>query len=139
MNHFRKTGSALKMHGSGHLTNPLHVSNRVSSHDRDETSENRGSVKDRILSAIQSGATPRQAAQMLHQPLDLVDMVIERSERNGELTILRFGNGRCGSQFCRPDPDSLVCAGCPILATTRHRAHTTHGIIARISHPIHAV
>ena len=78
------------------------------------------SVADRVLTELHHGSTPRLAAQRLGLPLDLVSLVVEREQAAGRLEVVQVTRDRCiGS--CDPDPDSLVCAGCPVLPLALRR------------------
>lgn len=67
-------------------------------------------------------------ADKLGLPLDFIDLVIERERRAGRLHVydLRSCNSTTG-EGCNPDPESLVCAGCPILPAAIRRRQSVFG------------
>ena len=87
-------------------------------------------VKDAVIRQLAAGATPRLAAQRLGLPVDLVDLIVERERAAGRLDVLAPSTGRCGGP-CDPDPQSLVCAGCPILPIALRRRQSLTGKLRR--------
>ncbi|WEV69399.1 hypothetical protein OZX73_00410 [Bifidobacterium sp. ESL0775] len=112
---FRKvSGSSAKLSDSD---NRIAVDHRASS-----------SVAQKIIDGLTNGQTPRMIATGLNLPLDFVDLVIEQERAAGRLNIydLRSCNTTTG-EGCDPDPDSLVCAGCPILPKTIRQRQSVFG------------
>ncbi len=68
-----------------------------------------------VAEDVSAGLTARQIADKRRLPVDFVDMVIDRARERGLLEMVDMGPSghACGESMCRPDPDSLVCAGCP--------------------------
>ncbi|BDR53830.1 hypothetical protein KIM372_17370 [Bombiscardovia nodaiensis] len=79
-------------------------------------------VADRIIAALSSGQPPQVVAQNLGLPLDFITMVTEQARRSGQLNYYELESGNCGlGTGCQPDPESLVCASCPILPAAIRR------------------
>ena len=68
-----------------------------------------------VAEDVSAGLTARQIADKRRLPVDFVDMAIDRARERGLLEVVDMGSSghACGESICRPDPDSLVCAGCP--------------------------
>lgn len=64
-----------------------------------------------IVREMQSGLTVAQCAAVHHVPVDFIEMTIERARATGQLEVIALD--ACGRGTCAPDPNSLVCAGCP--------------------------
>lgn len=74
-------------------------------------------------------------ANRLGLPVDFIELVINQEQAAGRLDVydLRSCNSTTG-QGCDPDPESLVCASCPILpAAIRRRQSLT----ARLRSKLH--
>ncbi|WEV46767.1 hypothetical protein OZX62_00175 [Bifidobacterium sp. ESL0690] len=86
------------------------------------------SVSEKVISGLTRGQTPRMIAVNLNLPLDFVDLVIEQERAAGHINIydLRSCNSTTG-EGCNPDPDSLVCAGCPILPKAIRQRQSVFG------------
>jgi hypothetical protein len=68
-------------------------------------------------------------ARRQHLPVDFIELVRDQAVASGELTVLDLNANRCGISGCAPDPDSFVCAGCPMMAASKRRKSTKkHGI-----------
>ncbi|WEV41985.1 hypothetical protein OZX57_00080 [Bifidobacterium sp. ESL0682] len=74
------------------------------------------STAEKVIDGLTHGQTPRMIATSLNLPLDFIDLIITQERAAGRLNIydLRSCNSSTG-EGCDPDPESLVCAGCPIL------------------------
>jgi hypothetical protein len=74
------------------------------------------SIASKVVNGLTHGQTPRQIADHLNLPLDFIDLIISQERNAGRLDVydLRSCNSSSG-QGCNPDPESLVCSGCPIL------------------------
>ncbi|RBP99027.1 peptidase [Bifidobacterium xylocopae] len=85
-------------------------------------------ISERILAALSAGRPPRRVAASLGVPLDFVSLVTEQARRSGKLDYYDLATGNCGSgPGCNPDPDSLVCASCPILPAAVRRRQSILG------------
>lgn len=85
-------------------------------------------ITEKVIDGLTHGRTPRMIANHLSLPLDLVDLIIERERAVGHLDIydLRSCNSTTG-EGCDPDPESLVCAGCPILPAAIRKRQSIFG------------
>ncbi|WEV74025.1 hypothetical protein OZX74_00105 [Bifidobacterium sp. ESL0798] len=74
-------------------------------------------------------------ANELSLPLDFVDLVIEQERTAGRLNIydLRSCNSTTG-EGCDPDPESLVCASCPILPKAIRQRQSVFGRLKAALH-----
>ncbi|MDF7640036.1 hypothetical protein PT279_00240 [Bifidobacterium sp. ESL0784] len=86
------------------------------------------SVSEKVIDGLTRGQTPRMIATNLSLPLDFIDLVIEQERTAGRLNIydLRSCNSTTG-EGCNPDPESLVCAGCPILPKAIRQRQSVFG------------
>ncbi|WEV59034.1 peptidase [Bifidobacterium sp. ESL0728] len=86
------------------------------------------SITTAVIDGLTHGQSPRMIANELSLPLDLVDLVIEQERTAGRLSIydLRSCNSTTG-EGCDPDPESLVCAGCPILPKAVRQRQSVFG------------
>ncbi|WEV64050.1 hypothetical protein [Bifidobacterium sp. ESL0732] len=109
-----------------------HRNGRTSSSRHNETTtasrKSAAPIAATIINELTHGQTPRMVADRLGLPLDFVNLVIERERRAGRLNIydLRSCNSTTG-EGCDPDPDSLICAGCPILPAAIRRRQSLFG------------
>ncbi|AKV55719.1 hypothetical protein BACT_1439 [Bifidobacterium actinocoloniiforme DSM 22766] len=79
-------------------------------------------IAERIINALTAGQPPQTVARKVGVPLDFVSLVTEQARRSGRLNYYELAAGNCGSgPGCDPDPDSLVCASCPILPAAVRR------------------
>ena len=87
----------------------------------DTTPGSAPSITSRIIAALNHGGTRVSVARDLGLPAEFVDMVIERACRDGRLSFFELCTGNCSSSGCSPDPDSPVCAGCPLYPAASRR------------------
>lgn len=114
------------MKGFHHTVGMASAASAPSRHP-DEARPQATGIAEAIIAELRSGSTPRLAAEHLHLPLDFVEMVIEEARAEGKLDILRIGGAGCSLGSCSPDPDSLVCAGCPVMVTAKRRKPRLRG------------
>jgi hypothetical protein len=88
------------------------------------------STATKVVNGLTHGQTPRQIANHLNLPLDFIDLIISQERKAGRLDVydLRSCNSSSG-QGCNPDPESLVCVGCPILPMAIRRRQS---VMARV-------
>lgn len=111
MNDFRKTQESQHLNGTA---NPP------------------ASVTSHIIVMLNAGLTPNAVAGRLQLPLEFVNAVIERSSSEGKLAFFELKTGNCSSSSgCSPDPDSPVCAGCPIYPASARKARA--GLFSHVS------
>jgi hypothetical protein len=70
---------------------------------------------EQVIGELSNGKTIERVARAHAMPTDLVKAMVEQAEREGKLDYYTFDNGRCSFGLCNPDPDSLICAGCPLF------------------------
>lgn len=76
-----------------------------------------------IAADLKTGMTVPQIADYRRLPSDFVDMAIMRAQERGLVTLMdRAPQSLCDGTACRPDPASLVCAGCPFRAPSSARS-----------------
>lgn len=74
-------------------------------------------IVSQVVREMQSGMTAAQCAAAHHVPVDFIDMTIERARATGRLEFIALD--ACGRGTCTPDPNSLICAGCPFAPRKR--------------------
>ncbi|MCI1218956.1 MAG: hypothetical protein LKF99_00200 [Bifidobacterium sp.] len=97
-------------------------------------------VTTQVLQALTSGKTPRMVAQELRLPLDLIDLIIEQARISGDIDFFELRTQNCtAGGACQPDPESMVCASCPILPPSIRRQQSPLGKLRRAisSHRLH--
>jgi hypothetical protein len=82
-----------------------------------------------IVDELTHGKTTAMVAKSHGLPRDFVDMVLERAQRNGTIDFFEIKPGTCTKGACDPDPESLVCAGCPIMPAAVRRKQSLVGKI----------
>ncbi|BAJ69286.1 conserved hypothetical protein [Bifidobacterium longum subsp. infantis ATCC 15697 = JCM 1222 = DSM 20088] len=76
-----------------------------------------------IAADLKTGMTVPQIADYRRLPSDFVDMAVMRAQERGLVTLMdRAPRSLCDGTACRPDPASLVCAGCPFRAPSSARS-----------------
>ncbi|EFA23482.1 hypothetical protein [Bifidobacterium gallicum] len=68
-----------------------------------------------VTQALQRGVTVAQVAEQYRLPKAFIEQIVEHERALGKLTIVEL-NAACGSS-CVPDPESVVCASCPLAST----------------------
>lgn len=94
-------------------------------------------VSVRIIDGLTSGHTPRMLARQYDLPLDLVMMIIERARKRGEFESYELHTANCSKAACRPDPGSLVCAGCPLLPSRSSHRPRQHTVLRHVRQLLH--
>lgn len=84
-----------------------------------------------ILEELTHGGTVTMVAEKHGLPLDFVTLVLERARRNGSVEFFELKPGSCTKGSCDPDPESLVCAGCPIMPAAIRRKQSLVGRLLR--------
>ncbi|MCH3975960.1 MAG: hypothetical protein LKI60_08380 [Bifidobacterium tibiigranuli] len=86
-----------------------------------------------VVQALVSGKTPRMAAQDLGLPLDFVNLVIEQARISGDIDFFELRTENCtAGSACQPDPESMVCASCPILPPSIRKQQSPLGKLRRV-------
>jgi hypothetical protein len=92
-------------------------------------------ITSEVIEGLTHGQTPRMIADRLDLPIDFIELVISQERSAGRLDVydLRSCNSTTG-QGCDPDPESLVCASCPILPAAIRRRQS---LAARLRSKLH--
>ncbi|WP_314686264.1 hypothetical protein [uncultured Bifidobacterium sp.] len=76
-----------------------------------------GHLVDRVVALMSLGLDVEDCSRRLGMPADLIDLAARHARAEGRLpappTTLP-----CGPGSCRPDPSSLLCAGCPLAPSS---------------------
>ncbi|MCH4209735.1 hypothetical protein [Bifidobacterium sp.] len=89
-------------------------------------------ITTQVLQILASGKTPRMAAHDLSLPLDFVNLVIEQARASGDFDFFELRTENCtAGGACHPDPESMVCASCPILPTSIRKQQSALGKLRR--------
>lgn len=81
----------------------------------------------RIVHDLANGKTTSMVAHDYGLPLDFVTLVLDRARQQGNLDFFELKPGSCTKGACDPDPESLVCAGCPIMPAAVRRKQSLVG------------
>lgn len=103
----------------------------VSSHDpvdhHDPASSHGTSLVEQVLYELTHGSTASMVAERHGLPRDFVNLILERAQRDGTVDVVELTSGSCTKGTCDPDPESLVCAGCPIMPAAIRRKQSLMG------------
>ncbi|MCI1889467.1 MAG: hypothetical protein LKI98_03400 [Bifidobacterium crudilactis] len=80
-------------------------------------------VSEQIIHALGLGMTAGMVSRQLNMPLDFVELVMEQAKAAGRLDVLDMSSAKCRGSSCQPDPESFVCAGCPVLTVSKRHRH----------------
>lgn len=69
-------------------------------------------VMDSVIELCRIGTPPVDIALRLRLPVPFVRQIIDVAAAEGRLDVPEWRDA-CASGSCNPDPQSLVCAGCP--------------------------
>lgn len=72
-------------------------------------------IVDHIVHDLLAGLTVADCAHKYRLPRDFVEQIVTMARERGTLDIVSLDTrAGCGTGGCQPDPESLVCAGCPL-------------------------
>ena len=72
-------------------------------------------VRGRVAVMIRQGLDIAACARVLGMPVDFVRQVAESLGAEGAIDLVTWrGSHGCATGGCDPDPDSPLCAGCPL-------------------------
>ena len=72
-------------------------------------------VRGRVAAMLRQGLDIAACARVLGMPVDFVRQVAESLEAEGTIDLVTWrGSHGCATGGCDPDPDSPLCAGCPL-------------------------
>lgn len=74
--------------------------------------EHAATVMDSVVELCGRGTPPLDIARRLRLPVPFVRQIIDVAAAQGRLDMPEWRDA-CASGSCSPDPQSLVCAGCP--------------------------
>ncbi|MCI1901425.1 MAG: hypothetical protein LKI93_01655 [Bifidobacteriaceae bacterium] len=115
MRGFRAAGSVRRAEDTSHSQCPAGGQNRDTP------------LVAQIVSELADGNTTAMVARQHGLPLDFVELVLERARKSGSLDFFELKPGSCTKGRCDPDPESLVCAGCPIMPAEVRRKQSLVG------------
>lgn len=81
-------------------------------------------VRGRVAAMLRQGLDIASCARVLGMPVDFVRQIAESLEAQGTIDLVTWrGSHGCATGGCTPDPDSPLCAGCPLkpVQLRRHR------------------
>ncbi|MEE1296543.1 MAG: hypothetical protein UHD09_06860 [Bifidobacterium sp.] len=70
-------------------------------------------VVGRVVAMLGAGRSVHECAEALGLPDAFIEQVADDARRRGLIDVIALDTG-CTSGHCTPDPDSIVCAGCPL-------------------------
>lgn len=79
--------------------------------------ERAGHLVDRVVALMSLGLGVEDCSRRLGMPTDLVDLAARHARAEGRLPAVP-AMLPCGPGSCRPDPSSLLCAGCPLAPSS---------------------
>jgi hypothetical protein len=79
------------------------------------------SISEQVLASLRDGNTTRMVAQRLNLPMDFIELIHDQAISSRQLAVLDFAGQQCSSTHCNPDPESFVCAGCPVMSISKRR------------------
>lgn len=84
-------------------------------------SDSPGGIVAQVADELGHGMTVADCAARHNLPRDFIVMIAAQARRRGLLTVvdLQADGTVCG--VCAPDPDSIVCAGCPLRSSSARR------------------
>lgn len=72
-------------------------------------------IRGRVAVMIRQGLDIAACARVLGMPVDFIVQIAESLEREGVIDLVTWrGSHGCATGGCVPDPDSPLCAGCPL-------------------------
>ncbi|WP_246165680.1 hypothetical protein [Bifidobacterium canis] len=78
------------------------------------------SVVDKTVNALRHGQSVSEYARSSGLPRDFVEQIVEYAREQGRLDFVSLSpNNGCASGSCTPDPESLVCASCPLAPSAK--------------------
>lgn len=93
----------------------------ISSPSRSSSTPSNGIVG-QVVQDLTDGMSVAEVAHKHHVPRDFIEQIVDFARARGGLQVVELNTG-CSTGPCDPDPDSIVCAGCPLVpAGSRNRA-----------------
>lgn len=72
-------------------------------------------IRGRVAAMLRQGLDIAACARILGMPVDFVRQIAESLEAEGAIDLVTWrGSHGCATGGCDPDPDSPLCAGCPL-------------------------
>ncbi|NEG69339.1 hypothetical protein [Bifidobacterium choloepi] len=96
------------------------------------TRANRPSVMELVVDDLGHGMTVGECARKRKLPRDFIEQIVDYARRKGTLDVVELTKG-CSTGACDPDPDSLICAGCPLVPAGQGNRLTIRAMLSRRS------
>ena len=81
----------------------------------------RTGITAQVIHDLSRGMTVRECADAHHLPEAFSAQIVEFARARGELDVVALDRGCVTKGMCTPDPDSVICAGCPLAAPNTRR------------------
>ncbi|RYQ67113.1 hypothetical protein [Bifidobacterium pseudolongum] len=81
----------------------------------------RTGITAQVIHDLGRGMTVRECADAHHLPEAFIAQIVEFARAHGELDVVALDRGCVTKGMCTPDPDSVICAGCPLAAPNTRR------------------
>lgn len=88
-------------------------------------------VVERTIRSLESGMSVGEVARASNLPRDFIEQIAVFARERGRLDFVSVSaDSGCGTGSCTPDPDSIICASCPLAPPAAKRGHTPLAHIA---------
>ena len=81
----------------------------------------RTGITAQVIHDLGRGMTVRECADAHHLPEAFIAQIAEFARARGELDLVVLDRGCVTKGMCTPDPESVICAGCPLAAPHARR------------------
>ncbi|KFI68706.1 hypothetical protein [Bifidobacterium magnum] len=92
----------------------------------------RRGIVTQVVDDLAAGMTVVECAEKHRLPRDFVEQIVDHARKRGSLNMVALSaESGCSTGMCDPDPDSLVCAGCPLVPAASGRRATIRTLLCR--------
>lgn len=81
----------------------------------------RTGITAQVIHDLGRGMTVRECADAHHLPEAFIAQIVEFARARGELDGVALDRGCVTKGMCTPNPDSVICACCPLAAPNARR------------------
>ena len=81
----------------------------------------RTGITAQVIHDLGRGMTVRECADAHHLPEAFIAQIVEFARARGELDVVALDRECVTKGMCTPNPDSVICAGCPLAAPNARR------------------